>query len=145
GLILIKVLFSSFNLETWKSIVKNYQSDSVGVTKCFEFLVRQHNPDWTDIQLLLDHLTETEKQLVLKISQDFANDQLKNTDKDIKGCFPLQDPHWDPNRSTHMTMLGAYRDWITKGMERAIPKAINWSALYAVQQSPRETPSEFLD
>ena len=30
-------------------------------------------------------------------------------------------------------------------MERVIPKTINWSALYAVKQSPSESPSEFLD
>jgi len=30
-------------------------------------------------------------------------------------------------------------------MENAIPKNINWSALYAVKQGPSESPSEFLD
>lgn len=30
-------------------------------------------------------------------------------------------------------------------MERAIPKTINWSALYAISQGPKESPSEFLD
>ena len=33
----------------------------------------------------------------------------------------------------------------SKGMGRAIPKTINWSALYAVKQTPSESPSEFLD
>lgn len=32
-----------------------------------------------------------------------------------------------------------------KGMERAIPKTINWSVLYTIRQGPRETPTEFLD
>jgi len=124
--ILIKVPFSSFDLETWKNVVKNYRSDSVGVTKHFQFLIRQHNPDWNDIQLLLDHMTETEKELVLKAALDLASDQLKNTGDDIKVHFPLQDPHWDHNKGAHIKLLNAYRDWIIKGMARAIPKTINW-------------------
>jgi len=145
GPILIKVPFFSFDLEMWKNMVKSYQSESAGVTKHFQFLIKQHNPDWNDIQLLLDHMTETEKQLILKTAQDLAGDQLKNTGEDIKEHFPLQDPHWDHNRRAHIKLLNAYRDWIIKGMERAIPKAINWSALYAIRQGPKETPSEFLD
>ena len=43
--VLIKVHFSSFDPEKWKNVVKSYQSDSVGVTKHFWFLIKQHNPD----------------------------------------------------------------------------------------------------
>ncbi|KAF1466409.1 hypothetical protein FQV21_0012110, partial [Spheniscus demersus] len=138
--ILIKVPFSSFDLETWKNVAKNYQSDSVGVTKHFQFLIKQRNPDWSDIQLLLDHMTETEKQLILKTAQAMVSDQLKNAGEDIKEHFPLQDPHWDPNRGAHAKLLNAYRDWVIRGMERAIPKTINWSTLYAIRQGPKETP-----
>ncbi|PKU33971.1 hypothetical protein llap_15720 [Limosa lapponica baueri] len=143
--ILIQIPFSLFDLETWKNVAKSYQSDPVGITKRFQFLAKQHNPDWSDIQLLLDHMTETEKQLILKTAQDLANDHLKDLGEDIKDHFPLQDPHWDPNRGAHMRLLNAYRDWIIRGMERAIPKTINWSVLYAIRQGPKETPSEFLD
>lgn len=41
--------------------------------------------------------------------------------------------------------LENYREWIAKGMEKAIPIAINWSALYEIKQRPSESPSEFLD
>ena len=126
-------------------MVKSYQSDPVGVTRHFQFLVKQHNPDWSDIQSLLDHMTETEKQLILKTAQDLANNHLKGTGGDIKEHSPLPDPHWNSNRGTHMRLLNEYRDWIIKGMEQAIPKTINWSALYIVRQGPKETPSEFLD
>lgn len=44
-----------------------------------------------------------------------------------------------------MKKLESYQEWIAKGMERAIPKTINWSALHAVKQGPSESPSEFLD
>lgn len=143
--VLIKVPFSLFDLATWKNVAKGYRSDSVGVTKHFQFLIKQHNPDWGDIQLLLDQVTETEKQLILKTAQDLASDQLKSTGEDIKEHFPLQDPHWNPNKGAHLRLLNSYRDWIIRGMEQAIPKTINWSALYAIRQGPKETPSEFLD
>lgn len=42
-------------------------------------------------------------------------------------------------------MLKQYQDWIKLGLENAIPNAVNWSALYAVKQGPKETPTEFLD
>ena len=50
-----------------------------------------------DVQLLLEHLTETEKQLVLKAALDLATDVLTAKGGDVKDYFPLQDPHWDPN------------------------------------------------
>ncbi|KFQ56197.1 hypothetical protein N334_05857, partial [Pelecanus crispus] len=59
--------------------------------------------------------------------------------------FPLQDPKWDANRTVHMARLQGYQEWTLKGMERAIPKTINWSALDAIKQGPSESPSEFLD
>jgi len=64
---------------------------------------------------------------------------------DVKDYFPLQDLKWDSNRSAHMERLQAYQEWISKGMERAVPRTINWSALYAVKQGPSKSPSEFLD
>lgn len=59
--------------------------------------------------------------------------------------FPKQDPHWDVNKSTERDWLVACREWVVKGMERAIPKTISWSALYALRQGLKETPLEFLD
>ncbi|KFP60771.1 hypothetical protein N322_01863, partial [Cariama cristata] len=129
----------------WRNVAKGYRNDPIGVTRHFQFLVKQHNPDWSDIQLLLDHMRETEKQMILKTAQELARDHIRDTGEDIKDDFPFQDPHWDPNRSAHIKLLSAYREWVIRGMERAIPKPVNWSALYAVRQGPKEIPSEFLD
>lgn len=92
-----------------------------------------------------DALTESEKQLVLKVAGDTAEDDCRITQKDVKQVFPLQDPQWDPNDLDEIEQLKRYRDLIVKGLEKAIPKTINWSALYAIKQSPSQTPSEFLD
>jgi len=107
--------------------------------------MKQHNPDWNDIQLLLECVTDTEKQLILKTAGDLAEDHYKTAEGDVKDYFPLQDPEWDVNRSAHMERLQEYQEWIFKGMERAVPRAINWTALYAVKQGPSKSPSEFLD
>lgn len=143
--VLIKVPFSSFDLETWKLVAKGYRNDPLGVTRHFQFLIRQHKPDWSDIQLLLDQLTETEKQLILKTAQTLVEDSIRGRGEDVKDHFPLQNPYWDANTRAGRERLGMYREWVVKGMERAIPKTINWSNLFAVRQGPKESPSEFLD
>ncbi|RMC21457.1 hypothetical protein DUI87_02323 [Hirundo rustica rustica] len=87
----------------------------------------------------------TEKQLVLKVAGDLAEDDCRTTQEDVKDVFPLQDPGWDPNDDEGLGRLKRYQELIVKGLERAIPKTINWSALYAIKQGPSQTPSEFLD
>ncbi|KFV08984.1 hypothetical protein N340_14391, partial [Tauraco erythrolophus] len=145
GTLLVKVPFNSVDLQNWKEIVRGYRSDPVGVTKQFKFLVKQHNPNWEDMQLLLDLMTETEKQLVLKTANDLAKEELKDHGLDEKEYFPLQDPKWDPNTSAGKEYLSHYQNWITEGMEKAIPKSVNWAVLYTIKQGPNKTPSEFLD
>ncbi|KAL2297170.1 hypothetical protein Nmel_013123, partial [Mimus melanotis] len=65
--------------------------------------------------------------------------------EDVKEFFPLQDPKWDVNRMAERQKLQEYQEWIAKGIEKAIPKSIHWSVLYAIKQGPFESPSEFLD
>ncbi|RMC19606.1 hypothetical protein DUI87_03165 [Hirundo rustica rustica] len=130
---LIKVPFSSIDLEIWERIAKGYRSDPIGVAKEMKFLIKQHSPDWADLQLLLDALTETEKQLVLKVAGNLAEDDCRTTQEDVKDVFPLQDPGWDPNDDEELGRLKRYQELIVKGLERAIPKTINWSALYAIK------------
>ncbi|KFU99134.1 hypothetical protein N340_02958, partial [Tauraco erythrolophus] len=142
GTLLIKVPFNSVDLQNGKEIVWGYRSDPVGVTKQFKFLVKQHNPDWEDIQLLLDLMTEREKQLVLKTANDLTKDELKAHELDEKEYFHLPDPKWDPNTATGKEYLSHYQNWITEGMEKAIPKSVNWAIMYAIKQGPNETPSE---
>ncbi|KFP83620.1 hypothetical protein N311_11687, partial [Apaloderma vittatum] len=145
GTMLLRVPLATADLEAWKRVVGQYRNDPVSVAKHFRFIVKQHKPDWQDIQLLLEHLTETEKQLVLKVASDLAEDHYKTVGGDVKEYFPLQEPNWDPNRQAHLERLKAYQEWTAKGMDRAIPKTINWSALYEVKQKPSESPTEFLD
>lgn len=145
GGVLVKAPFSTIDLEAWEKVARNYRSDPVNTAKRLRYIIKQHNPDWSDMQLLLDALTETEKRLIIKTAGDLAEDYYKTQQLDVKDYFPLQNPRWDPNRSAELKKLESYQEWIAKGMERAIPKTINWSALYAIKQKPSESPSEFLE
>ncbi|KFO93246.1 hypothetical protein N320_07241, partial [Buceros rhinoceros silvestris] len=138
--ILIKAPFSTTDLEVWKTVAQSYRSDPISVTKHFQFIIKQHNPDWDDIQLLLDCLTDTEKNSIIKTAGDLAEDYHKIRGGNVKEFFPLQDPAWELNRSAELEKLQEYQGWIAKGMERAIPKTINWSALYGVRQGASESP-----
>ncbi|KFQ16993.1 hypothetical protein N331_12163, partial [Merops nubicus] len=143
GTMKIKIPFTSTDLREWKVIAQEYRNDPISTAQNFRFIVRQHNPDWSDIQLLLDCLTETEKQLIIKTAGDLAKEYYEVKGGNYRDWFPLLDPGWDPNSSDEIEKLWAYHDWISRGIEKAIPKTINWARLYAVKQGPSETPSEF--
>ncbi|KFQ27233.1 hypothetical protein N332_04658, partial [Mesitornis unicolor] len=142
---LIKVPFPTTDLEVWKRVARNYQSDPITMAEHFQFIVKQYNPDWNYLQLLLECITEMEKQLNLKTAGELAEEYYKTTGEDVKEYLPLQDPKWDANRFSHREMLQAYQGWISKGMEKAITKLINWSVLYTIKQGSSESPSKFLD
>lgn len=86
---LIKVPFSPPDLEAWKKVAKDYCNDPVSVTKHLQFIIKQHNPDWSDMQLLLEAMTETEKQLILKTAGEVAEDYHKTRQEGIKEFFLL--------------------------------------------------------
>uniref|UniRef100_A0A8C3UCP0 Core shell protein Gag P30 domain-containing protein n=1 Tax=Catharus ustulatus TaxID=91951 RepID=A0A8C3UCP0_CATUS len=113
--ILVKSPFSSIDLEAWEKVAKNYRSDPVNTANHLRCIIKQHNPDWNDMQLLLDALTETERQLIIKTAGDLAEDFYRIQQLDAKEYFPLQNPQWDPNRSAELKKLESYREWIAKG------------------------------
>ncbi|KFQ10619.1 hypothetical protein N330_13729, partial [Leptosomus discolor] len=142
--ITLKAPFSTTDLEAWKTVVSGYRADPAKVAKRSQFVVKQHNPDWNDIQLLLDCLMESKRVLVLKAGEDAARDKTPQGE-DVKEHFLLQDPWWDPNKTAEQEKLREYQEWIRLEFERGMPKTINWSDLYSVRQGITETPSEFLD
>ncbi|KAL2305537.1 hypothetical protein Nmel_007529, partial [Mimus melanotis] len=104
--------------------------------KPWQYIIKQHNPDWNDTQLLLDALTETERLLIIKTSGDLAEDFYKIQQLDVKEYFPLQNPQWDPNKSAELKKLEGYWEWIAKGMEKAIPKTINGQHCMKLSKGP---------
>ncbi|KFP94784.1 hypothetical protein N329_00824, partial [Haliaeetus albicilla] len=143
----IKVPFTMNDLDSWREMVKGYQDDPEGVAKRFDLIVKNQDPDWKDINLVLDALTETEKQLIIKTVRTQV--QIQITAGVLPGTvdnhIPRTDPSWDPNDDSDYRLLKKYQAWIKIGIENAIPKAVNWSSLCALKQGQTETPTEFLD
>ncbi|KAM6101187.1 uncharacterized protein LJ206_009939 [Theristicus caerulescens] len=147
GPTVIRVPFQMDDVDKWKEAVKGYREDSSGVAKRFEWIIKNLDPDWKDVDLMLDAMTETEKQLVLKAARAHVETQIEGRvlQGTVEDHVPSRDPGWDPNDPAQYRLLQRYRTWIKFGIEHAIPKAVNWSALYAIKQGQTETPTEFLD
>ncbi|RLV89263.1 hypothetical protein DV515_00014981 [Chloebia gouldiae] len=106
------------------------------------------NPDWDDIQVILDTLMDsTEKKMVLKSAKERAREDIRN--RLVMGTlddnFPTKDPGWDPNAPGHMRRLKKYQEWVQIGVQNAVPKTINWSKLYEIRQEKKESPTVFLE
>ncbi|XP_009981526.1 PREDICTED: uncharacterized protein LOC104376617 [Tauraco erythrolophus] len=142
----IRVPFNMGDLDAWRKVVKDYREDPLGIAKRFELIVKNQDPDWKDIDIMLDAMTETEKELIVRTARTHVQAQIiaGTLAGGVDQHVPLTDPHWDPNDKTDYRTLKRYQNWIKFGLENAIPKAVNWSALYAVKQGQTETPTEFL-
>lgn len=68
-------------------------------------MIKWHLPDWTDLQLSLDALTETGKQLILKEARDLAEGDCRIAQSRLRDVFPLLDPYWDPNNDSDVEKL----------------------------------------
>ncbi|KAJ7407625.1 hypothetical protein BTVI_62530 [Pitangus sulphuratus] len=64
---------------------------------------------------------------------------------ELKDVFPLEDPKWDPNIPEKKEELKRYQDWVVYGFKHGIPKAVNWSKIYEVNQDKNESPTDFLN
>uniref|UniRef100_A0A672THS1 Core shell protein Gag P30 domain-containing protein n=1 Tax=Strigops habroptila TaxID=2489341 RepID=A0A672THS1_STRHB len=143
----IKVNFSMGDLDAWKLAVKDYRDDPIGVAKRFELIVKSQDPDWGDIDVMLDALTETEKQLVLKTACTHVSAQITAgaLAGRVEDHIPTTTPDWDYDEPADYATLKRYQNWIKFGLENAIPKTVNWSALFVIKQGQAETPMEFLN
>lgn len=66
GLVTIKMLFSVSDLRAWKKLARTYREDPEQVSKVMETIIRTKDPDWNDLQVILDTLvTYDDKSVVL--------------------------------------------------------------------------------
>lgn len=141
-----RVPFKTNDLDSWKEAVKGYQDDPEAVAIRFELIVKNLDPDWKDIDIMLAALSETEKQLVIKtwtqVQIQIVTGALPGT---VEVHVPRMDPDWDYNDDSEYRLLKRYQEWIRIALENAIPKSVNWSRLYTIKQGQSETPTEFLD
>lgn len=147
GLVVVKVPFSISDLNNWKTAAGNYQDDPEKVVNAFELMVKIQNPDWQDVDAILQMLFDsTEKDMVRKAARTQIQAQLASgmLQGQVENHFPSADPGWDPNGPKDRQMLAQYQKWVLFGIRNAMPKAINWSKLYEIKQDRKELPTDFL-
>ncbi|KFQ25458.1 hypothetical protein N332_04508, partial [Mesitornis unicolor] len=148
GLVYVKVPFSPADLIIWKESAGLYREDPGKVGRVMGMIIKTQNPDWDDVQVILDTLMgSTEKQIVLRTARMRAEEDVRTwtIDGAIDQNFPTGDLQWDPNREDHMERLKIYQQWILYGVRNAMPKTINWSKLYDIRQEKNESLTAFLE
>uniref|UniRef100_A0A8C3R570 Core shell protein Gag P30 domain-containing protein n=1 Tax=Cyanoderma ruficeps TaxID=181631 RepID=A0A8C3R570_9PASS len=150
GPVFVKVPFSPADLVIWKQSAGTYRDNPDKVARVVKMIMKTQNPDWEDIQVILDTLMdETERDMVLRAARERAREDIRNglVTGTVDYNFPTEDPEWDPNDPSGVDMLRLkkYQEWICIGVQTAIPRSVNWSKLYEIRQEKKESPSAFLE
>jgi len=90
------------DIDKWRETVREYREDPSGVARKFEWIVKNLDPDWKDVDVILEAMTETEKGIVLKIVLDHMRSQISagTLQGPEEQHVPLRDLGWDPNDQT---------------------------------------------
>lgn len=132
----------------WKQAAGVYTEDPERVGRVMDTIIRTQNPDWSDLQVILDNLLDdTEKQMVLKIGKAQAEVAVLSgtTGGTLEQNFPSRDPQWDPNNMKHRERLSRYQKRTLYRVKHVMPKSLNWSKIYEVRQDKNESPPAFLE
>ncbi|KFO57041.1 hypothetical protein N302_03546, partial [Corvus brachyrhynchos] len=142
----VNVPFSTSDMNSWREEVKIFREDPSKVAKLFELIVKDQDPDWGDIDLMLTELTETEKELVIKTAKAHVQGQIASgaLQGNVDMLFPTTNPLWDLNNLGKYASLIRYQELVKFGLENAIPKAVNWALMYNVKQGQHESPTDFV-
>ncbi|RLV63310.1 hypothetical protein DV515_00018401 [Chloebia gouldiae] len=153
GRVLIKVPFSPGDLVIWKQSAGSYREDPERVTRVVKMVIKTQNPDWNDLQVLLDTIMDsTEKEMVLRATKERAREEIKlrrSREQGYEGTVdelvPSDDPEWNPNSADGYRAIRKYQELLVEGVRTGMPKTLNWSKLYSVRQEKNESPSAFLE
>ncbi|XP_058715777.1 uncharacterized protein LOC131590004 [Poecile atricapillus] len=146
--VVVKVPFSPGDLVIWKQSAGNYRENPERVARVVKMIVRTQNPDWNDMQVLLDTLMDsTEKEMVLRAMKERAREMIRlyRVGETVNDLVPSDDPGWDPDKAEGMESIRAYQELLVEGIRTGMPKTLNWSKLYSVKQDKNESPSAFLE
>ncbi|XP_064900527.1 uncharacterized protein LOC135577015 [Columba livia] len=144
----VKVPFSPGDLVIWKQSAGPYRENPDKVAKVIKMIIKTQNPDWDDLQVILDTLMDsTEKDMVIRAARDKVREDIRNgrVEGNVDENFPKEDPRWNYNTGGGLCRLRRYQDWLFIGVQTAMPKQMNWSKLYNVRQEKNESPSAFLE
>ncbi|RMC22000.1 hypothetical protein DUI87_02871 [Hirundo rustica rustica] len=146
--VMVKVPFSLNDLIIWKQSAGSYREDPDRTARVVKMVIKTQNPDWNDLQVLLDTLMDsTEKEMVLRAMTEKAREMIRLwvADGTLNELVPREDPEWDPNTARGHQALKGYQELLIEGVRTGIPKMVNWSKLYSVKQEKNESPSAFLE
>ncbi|RLV63639.1 hypothetical protein DV515_00018073 [Chloebia gouldiae] len=153
GRVLIKVPFSPGDLVIWKQSAGSYREDPERVARVVKMVIKTQNPDWNDLQVLLDTIMDsTEKEMVLRATKERAREEInlrRNREQGYEGTVdelvPSDYPEWNPNSADGYRAIRKYQELLVEGVRTGMPKTLNWSKLYSVRQEKNESPSAFLE
>ncbi|RMC22028.1 hypothetical protein DUI87_02899 [Hirundo rustica rustica] len=146
--VMVKVPFSPNDLIIWKQSAGSYREDPDCMARVVKMVIKTQNPDWNDLQVLLDTLMDsTEKEMVLRAMTEKAREMIRLwvADGTLNELVPREDPEWDPNTARGHQALKGYQELLIEGVRTGIPKTVNWSKLYSVKQEKNDSPSAFLE
>uniref|UniRef100_A0A663FGX9 Core shell protein Gag P30 domain-containing protein n=1 Tax=Aquila chrysaetos chrysaetos TaxID=223781 RepID=A0A663FGX9_AQUCH len=127
----VKVPFYTSDLINWKESAGSYRENPEKEYQPFQIIIENHNPDWKDIQVLLNTLLlPEEKKMVWEKAQE---ENIKLNKRDGPERFMLaQEPDWDPNTGAGWLMIKQYQQLILYGVKRGGPRPKKLAKLYQV-------------
>ncbi|RMC12188.1 hypothetical protein DUI87_11324 [Hirundo rustica rustica] len=123
--VMVKVPFSPNDLIIWKQSAGSYREDPDRTARVVKMVIKTQNPDWNDLQVLLDTLMDsTEKEMVLRAMTEKAREmiRLRVADGTLNELVPREDPEWDPNTARGHQALKGYQELLIEGVRTGIPK-----------------------
>ncbi|RMC12175.1 hypothetical protein DUI87_11311 [Hirundo rustica rustica] len=123
--VMVKVPFSPNDLMIWKQSAGSYREDPDRTARVVKMVIKTQNPDWNDLQVLLDTLMDsTEKEMVLRAMMERAREmiRLRVADGTLNELVPREDPEWDPNTARGHQALKGYQELLIEGVRTGIPK-----------------------
>lgn len=91
--------------------------------------IKTQNPDWGDLNAMMDTLDEREKENVRRtvITAIEAQITAKTLQGTVNYIFPLNDPGWDPNVTEQMARCPGLKDRCLENSSPFPPNSFNLS------------------
>jgi len=91
-----------------------------------------HNPNWGDIQALLEYVfTTEERRTAVEKGEDGVTQEHEGV-PNMDTCLPSGDPRWDPNTGGGLQKIKEYQKFIVYGIQHGIQKPPYWAKLYEI-------------
>lgn len=143
--ITVKVTFSISDLNNWEAVVGTYWADPEKMAKAFETIVKTQDPDWRDIDTMLEMLLDgTEREMLKPVGGLWKS----------KLCLVICWVHWTLIFALQIPsgmLMGpclerrnSYQQWILYWIRHAMPKLSISQNYLKFSMIARNHPTEFL-